>query len=131
MKNVWRWPSHASRKWRDAVNSNLRAFAAELKRTGLSKRVVAIHLLGYNDGQFGVVGVDTSVHARRDYVDYCREQAKTGGTTNYVNFCRLLGVRAVDEEGDIVSDGYVMTKIVSLERLAQKEAEAAAAKVAQ
>ena len=96
-KNVWRWPSHASRKWRDAVNSNLRAFAAELKRTGLSKRVVAIHLLGYNDGQFGVVGVDTSVHARRDYVDYCREQAKTGGTTNYVNFCRLLGVRAVDE----------------------------------
>ena len=41
------------------------------------------------------------------------------------------GVRAVDEEGDIVSDGYVMTKIVSLERLAQKEAEAAAAKAAQ
>lgn len=96
-KNVWRWPSHASRKWRDAVNANLKAFVAELKRTGVSKRVVAIHLLGYNDGQFGVVGVDTSVHAKKDYEKYCREQAKLGLTTNYVNFCRLLGVRAVDE----------------------------------
>jgi len=96
-KNVWRWPSHASRKWRDAVNANLKAFVAELKRTGLSKRVVAIHLLGYNDGQFGVVGVDTSVHAKKDFEKYCHEQAQRGLTMNYVNFCRLLGVRAVDE----------------------------------
>ncbi len=30
-------------------------------------------------------------------------------------------VQAIDDEGDIVSDGIVVTKIVSLERLAEKE----------
>lgn len=44
---------------------------------------------------------------------------------------QFWAVRAVDEEGDVISDGIIMTKIVSLERLAQKEAEAAAKKAAQ
>ena len=37
-------------------------------------------------------------------------------------------VAAYDDEGDLISDGVVMTKIVSLERLAQKEQERAAAR---
>lgn len=39
-------------------------------------------------------------------------------------------VAAYDDEGDLISDGVVMTKIVSLERLAQKEKERAAARAA-
>ena len=35
---------------------------------------------------------------------------------------------AYDDEGDILSEGVVVTKIVSLERLAEKDRERAAAK---
>ena len=35
---------------------------------------------------------------------------------------------AYDDVGDVVSDGVIVTKVVSLERLAQKERELAAAK---
>ena len=65
-----------------------------------------------------------------------RKPGKKGVITGIAELDHLEGnkqfwaVRAVDEEGDIVSDGICMTKIVSLERLAQKEAEAAAAKQA-
>lgn len=44
---------------------------------------------------------------------------------------QFWAVAAYDDEGDVVSDGTVITKIVSLERLAEKEREREAAKRAQ
>lgn len=44
---------------------------------------------------------------------------------------QFWAVAAYDDEGDVVSDGTVVTKIVSLERLAEKERERKAAKRAQ
>lgn len=39
---------------------------------------------------------------------------------------RFWNVTALDDEGDVVSDGVIVTKTVTLERLAQKERERAA-----
>lgn len=39
---------------------------------------------------------------------------------------RFWSVTALDDEGDVVSDGVIVTKTVTLERLAQKERERAA-----
>lgn len=41
---------------------------------------------------------------------------------------QFWAVAAYDDEGDVVSDGEIVTKIVSLERLAEKEREREAAK---
>ena len=46
-----------------------------------------------------------------------QEPSSAGGVKQYWN------VVAYDEDGDVVSDGVIMTKIVSLARLAQKEQE--------
>ena len=48
--------------------------------------------------------------------------ARTGGVRQF------WSVAAYDDEGDVVSDGVVMTKIVPLARLAEKERERAAAR---
>ncbi len=39
---------------------------------------------------------------------------------------RFWNVTALDDEGDVISDGVIVTKTVTLERLAQKERERAA-----
>lgn len=51
-----------------------------------------------------------------------QEPSSAGGVKQYWN------VVAYDEDGDVVSDGVIMTKIVPLARLAQKEQERAAAR---
>lgn len=43
---------------------------------------------------------------------------------------QFWNVTAYDDEGDVVSDGVIITKIVSLERLAEKEREREAARQA-
>ncbi|RDB62594.1 PaaI family thioesterase [Gordonibacter sp. 28C] len=50
------------------------------------------------------------------------EPSRAGGRKQFWN------VAAVDEEGDVVSEGVIVTKIVSLERLAEKERERVAAR---
>lgn len=73
-------------------------------------------------------GVD--VHIRH------KKPGKLGMMTGYAQLDHIEGnkqfweVVAFDDEGDVISDGIIMTKIVSLERLAQKDAERAAAKAA-
>lgn len=44
---------------------------------------------------------------------------------------QFWNVEATDDEGDVISNGVIITKIVSFERLAQKERERAAAKESQ
>ena len=55
----------------------------------------------------------------RGVADLDREEVseRTGAVKQYWN------VAAYDDAGDVVSDGVIMTKIVSLARLAQKEQE--------
>lgn len=62
-----------------------------------------------------------------------RKSGTSGTLTGIAELDRVEGskqfwtVAAYDDEGDVVSDGVIMTKIVSLERLAEKERERAAA----
>jgi len=93
-EEVFPWPSMASPAWQAAVQSNLCAFAAELRRTGLSRRVVGIHLMGFCDGQFNMYKPDCSPCARQAYAQYVAANAGSGLSTNYWHFCRQLGVLA-------------------------------------
>ena len=93
--NSWPWPSMASPSWRGAVKENIRAIVRELKRTGLSKRIVGVHIMGYNDGQFGIAHADYSKWAKAEYEKYLvRHQ---NASTNYVYFCWQLAQYAQDE----------------------------------
>jgi hypothetical protein len=49
-KRHWYWVSNHSLVWRDAVNEQLTKLIDELKRTGLSRLIVGVHLSGYHDG---------------------------------------------------------------------------------
>ena len=93
--NSWPWPSMASPSWRAGVKENIRALVRELKRTGLSKRIVGIHLMGYNDGQFGIAKPDYSKWAKAQYEKFL--QSHPSGSTNYVYFCWQLAQQAQNE----------------------------------
>ena len=56
----WYWISNHSLVWREAVKRNLTVLIDELKRTGLSRRIVGIHLAGYHDAQFATAHPDYS-----------------------------------------------------------------------
>ena len=63
-----------------------------------------------------------------------RKSGKTGLLHGTADLDRVEGTKqfwnvvATDDEGDVVSEGVVITKIVSLERLAEKERERVAQK---
>jgi len=88
----WPWVSMASPTWRQAVKDNMRAFIAELKRTGHAKRIIGVHFLGYNDGQFGMKCPDYSKCAQAEYERYLAANPQV--STNYWQFCRQLGTLA-------------------------------------
>lgn len=90
--NRWPWVSYASPSWRRAIEENLTAIVAELRRTGLSKRVVGIHLAGYHDAQFYSPFTDVSPCARAEYRAYLAEGGHV--STNYAFFSKQLGFRA-------------------------------------
>ena len=56
----WYWISNHSLVWRDAVKEQLTVLVDELKRTGLSRLIVGVHLAGYHDAQFATVHPDYS-----------------------------------------------------------------------
>ncbi len=56
----WLWASNHSLVWREAAKACLTELIAELKRTGLAKMIVGVHLAGYHDGQFATVHPDCS-----------------------------------------------------------------------
>jgi len=91
----WPWPSMASPAWRGAVKDNLRAFVREMKSQGLAKKLIGIHFLGYNDGQFGMAFPDYSSCAKTEYAKYVVENP--GTSTNYWHFCRQLGTIAQED----------------------------------
>ena len=72
-KRTWPWVSYASKAYRNAVKANLAELVAELKRTGLSKRIVGFHLFGYHDGQFAMPFPDYSKSVKDEYANYLKE----------------------------------------------------------
>lgn len=92
--NRWPWVSYASRRWREDVKANIRALIAEFKRQGLDKRIVGVHLSGYQDGQFTAPYPDFSEPAKREYAQYL---AGRPTYTNYLYFAKQIGFRAQEE----------------------------------
>ena len=64
---AWKWISMMSPVWREGAKKCLGELIAELKRTGLSKRVVGFHLSGFHDGQFAPALYDWSKPAKAGY----------------------------------------------------------------
>ena len=71
-KDRWYWPSYHSLDWRRDVKDCITELVAELKRTGLSKRIVGVHLSGYHDAQFSTRHPDFSASAVCAFTDWQR-----------------------------------------------------------
>ena len=93
--NRWPWVSYASPAWRNAVKTNIAALVAELKRQGLDKRIVGVHLSGYHDGQFYSPYEDHSQCAKDEYRKYLEE--KPCAVMDYASFSKTLGFRAQED----------------------------------
>ena len=95
----WPWVSYASPAWRNAIKDIVRQLAAELKRTGLSKRIVGVHFSGYHDGQFAMPVADHSPCAKAEYAKYLKENGLKAGDpgAEYNFFVRQLGFRALED----------------------------------
>ena len=73
---AWTLTSQFSPLWRERVKGHMSALIAELKRTGLSKRIVGVHISGSHDGQFGMPLYDYSPHARAAYRRFLESHGK-------------------------------------------------------
>lgn len=85
----WPWVSYHSRIWRKDVKDVLSAFVAELKRTGLSKRIVGVHIAGYHDAQFATAVPDWSEPARQAFA--------ASGEADYVKFLKRSTMELQDD----------------------------------
>ncbi len=52
--NKYHWVSISARGWREELKGHLEDFIGELKRNGLSRRVVGVHIAGFHDWQFAM-----------------------------------------------------------------------------
>lgn len=78
--NRWAWASYSSESFRAEGGRLISALVSELKRTGLSKRVIGFHICGFRDWQFGTPNdIDFSQAAREAY-------RKRGAGMDYVEF---------------------------------------------
>ncbi len=87
--HAWPWASYHSRVLRDEVKRILSEFIGELKRTGLSKRIVGVHLAGYHDAQFSTACPDWSAPARRAFA--------ASGEKDYDKFLKLAPMELQDD----------------------------------
>ena len=73
-KGKWNWPSYHSLVWREDVKSRISALVDELKRQGLSRKIVGVHLAGYHDAQFATRHPDFSKPAVAAFVEWQKKQ---------------------------------------------------------
>ena len=85
----WAWTSMCSRRWREEIESNISAVISRLKETGLSKRIVGIHLGGFHDAQFATAVPDFSPSAKAAFAE--------SGEKDYDRFLKLWPQRLIDE----------------------------------
>ena len=93
-KKTWPWVSYASKSYRAAIKENLTRLIEELKRTGLSKRIIGFHLLGFHDGQFAMPFPDYSESVKAEYAKYLKED-NPGPEFEY--FSVQMGFRTQEE----------------------------------
>lgn len=87
----WAWPSYSSEVWRSAAKEMYSSLIGELKRSGLSKRIIGIHICGFRDWQFGTPNdLDYSPVAKKAY-------AERGGGRDYASFVQSEPTHAQNE----------------------------------
>lgn len=64
---AWKWVSMMSPLWRAGAKKCIAELIDELKRTGLSRRIVGFHISGFHDGQFAPALYDYSAPAKAGY----------------------------------------------------------------
>jgi hypothetical protein len=85
----WPWVSMCSERWREETKSNIAAVIARLKETGLSRRIVGIHLGGFHDAQFATAEADYSPAAKAEFA--------ASGEADYSRFLKIWPQRLIDE----------------------------------
>ena len=73
-RNHYPWPSYHSKKLIGLYKQQIAAIVAKLKRTGLSKRVVGLHIGGGHDGQMAAPHFDYSPPAVRAFRKYLKNR---------------------------------------------------------
>ncbi|MBR2838633.1 MAG: hypothetical protein IKE55_07620 [Kiritimatiellae bacterium] len=68
------WVSMMSPSWRRELKRHLADLLAELKRTGLSKRLIGVHFAGFHDNQFAMHHPDYSEPSAAAFRAYLRER---------------------------------------------------------
>ena len=85
----WPWVSYHSRVWRAEVKKVLAEFVSELKKSGLSKRIVGVHISGYHDSQFAAPVPDWSQPARLAFAE--------SGERDYTRFLKRSSMELQDD----------------------------------
>ena len=85
-KDKWYWPSYHSLVWREDVKARIGELVSELKRQGLAKRIVGVHLSGYHDAQFSTRLPDFSKPAVKAFVEWQKKHAGTVRWTEVPKF---------------------------------------------
>jgi hypothetical protein len=75
-RGCWPWVSPFSKVWQRDVGKFLAGYVGELKRTGLSKRIVGFHLFGFHDGQFAPYRLDHSVWAMEGFREWREKRGR-------------------------------------------------------
>ena len=89
--NRWAWASYSSESFLGEGKSLISALVAELKRTGISKRIIGFHICGFRDWQFGTPNdIDFSPAARHAH-------RTRGGGMDYVEFVQREPTHAQNE----------------------------------
>ena len=94
-QNACQWPSPSSRVLREWAKKGIRDLVAELKKQGLTKRIVGIHTCGFHDGQFSIPYTDFSKPAQEEYARMIAEPGCI--STNYAFCMKQAGLRAQEE----------------------------------
>ncbi len=71
------WPSYQSEKLQKLYKEQLKKIVDELKRTGLTKSIVGVHIGGGHDNQMTVTHFDYSQPSIRAFRRYLKEEYKT------------------------------------------------------
>ncbi|MDE3275004.1 MAG: hypothetical protein PUJ80_03155 [Verrucomicrobiota bacterium] len=88
-KKVYPWLSYSSPAWRYETKRMIAALIAELKRTGLAKRIVGVHFGGGHDGQFCTAQPDFSKCAKAAF--------GKSGEKDYVRFLKRVPQEMMDD----------------------------------
>ena len=76
-KDKWYWPSYHSIPLRNELKACIGELIGELKRQGLSKRIVGVHLAGFHDAQFATRHPDFSKPAVAAFAEW--QKSHLGG----------------------------------------------------